>query len=316
MRKLLLLILLVNSLSNSSLFAQVPSYVPTNGLLAWYGMNSSPNDDSGNNNHAVNNGATYYSDRFGNIGAAGYFNGTNSYMVVQNPSFTFSDTGDFTYSFWIRKEVQPSAGIVLMTGVNTTGVFITILQGGSQTTFGTNKQQSAWIYISCPHTLNVWDHYVCSYNSNAMKLYKNGNLESTGTFNHTGTFAQNVPLFIGKGIASGNFLGGIDDIGVWGRELSAIEVLDLYNNSVTSLNEFQTNTDGSLLFPNPVDHELRIQSKTSLLNKPYSIFNCYGQSIEKGVFTEENPVLNTTKLTKGIYFLQINNQEHLKFIKQ
>lgn len=295
--------------------AQVPSYVPTNGLLAWYGFNSSPNDDSGNNNHAVNNGATYYNDRFGNVGAAGYFNGSNAYMVVQTPSFTLSESGNFTYSFWIRKEVQPAAGIVMMTGVNTPGVFITLVQGPSQTTFGTNIQQSAWAFINAPHTLNVWDHYVATYDAGAMKLYKNGNLESSGTYPYNGATAMNVPLYIGKGIGSGNFLGGIDDMGIWNRTLSDQEIIDLHNNSITGLNAVAGNGSTGMLYPNPVQEALRLPAEEMEAADTYRVINAMGQIMQEGQLERGQNNLSLTDMPEGVYVLQTDKGKSYRFVK-
>ena len=308
-----LFLLLIFVLQNVQ--AQVPSYVPTNGLVAWYGFNSSPNDDSGNNNHAVNNGATYYSDRFGNVGAAGYFNGSNAYMEVQTPSFTLSESGNFTYSFWVRKEVQPAAGIVMMTGVNTAGVFITLIQGASQTTFGTNRQQSAWAFINAPHTLNVWDHYVASYDAGAMNLYKNGNLEASGTYPYNGATAMNVPLYIGKGIGSGNFLGGIDDMGIWNRTLNNQEILDLYNNSITGI-ESKLEASASLQIQgNPVGNELKIKSMDRQAQQSYSIINLMGQTVQSGLLEIGDSSIGTAKLEEGVYILQTSAGKSYRFVK-
>lgn len=298
-----------------NLQAQVPSYVPTNGLLAWYGFNSSPNDESGNNNHAVNNGATYYNDRFGNVGAAGYFNGSNAYMVVQTPSFTLSESGNFTYSFWIRKDVQPAAGIVMMTGVNTPGVFITLVQGASQTTFGTNMQQSAWAFINAPHTLNVWDHYVATYDAGAMKLYKNGNLESSGTYPYNGATAMNVPLYIGKGIGSGNFLGGIDDMGIWNRTLSDQEIIDLHNNSITGLNAVAGNGSTGMLYPNPVQEALRLPAEEMEAADTYRVINAMGQIMQEGQLERGQNNLFITDMPEGVYVLQTGKGKSYRFVK-
>jgi hypothetical protein len=38
--------------------AQIPSYVPTNGLVGWWPFNGNANDESGNGNHGTVNGAT------------------------------------------------------------------------------------------------------------------------------------------------------------------------------------------------------------------------------------------------------------------
>ena len=162
-------LLLIMSLSA---FSQIPSYISPTGLQAWYPFNNSSNDLSGSGNNATNYFVTYTTDRAGNANAAASFNGTTAWLSVLTPSFTFSSTGAFTYSLWVKKQTQTSAGIVMMVGRNVAGNFISILQGPTEMQFGTNKQQSAWIWVTCPHTLNQWDHYVATYNAGTMKLYQ------------------------------------------------------------------------------------------------------------------------------------------------
>ena len=69
-------------LAASSAFAQVPSYVPTNGLVGWWPFNGNANDESGNGNNGTVNGATLTSDRFGNANKAFNFNGINNHITL------------------------------------------------------------------------------------------------------------------------------------------------------------------------------------------------------------------------------------------
>ena len=48
---------------NASLVAQIPSYIPTDGLVAWYPFNGNANDESGNGNSGTVNGATLTTDK-------------------------------------------------------------------------------------------------------------------------------------------------------------------------------------------------------------------------------------------------------------
>jgi hypothetical protein len=41
-----------------SIFAQIPSYMPSNGLFGWWPFNVNANDESGNGNNGTVNGAT------------------------------------------------------------------------------------------------------------------------------------------------------------------------------------------------------------------------------------------------------------------
>ena len=60
-----------------SSIAQVPTYVPTSGLVGWWPFNGNANDESGNGNNGTVNGATLTSDRFGEVNKAYSFDGSN-----------------------------------------------------------------------------------------------------------------------------------------------------------------------------------------------------------------------------------------------
>lgn len=213
--------------------AQVPSYVPQNGLKCYYPFSGNTNDVSPAASHLTNSGAVLTTDRFGATASAYSFNGSNQSMSTLTPNFTLTSSGSFTFSVWIEK-TSTSSGVALINGTTTAGNFIWLLQGGGASmTYGTNKQQQAWVYISAPVVTNVWEHYVGVYNNGAMTFYKNNVVESTGTFTYTGVTSANMPFYVGKGISGGFFTGKIDDLGVWDRALTACEINDLFNSSNT-----------------------------------------------------------------------------------
>jgi hypothetical protein len=298
-------------------FAQTPSYVPTNGLLAWLPLENNSSDLSGNNNNAANNNVTFIDDRNGIPDAAGSFNGIDAWLEITAPTFAFASTDSFTYSFWINKDVQPMAGIVLMIADNVSGNFISLIQGINDMQFGTNKQQSAWIWTTCPHTLNVWDHYVATYDAGVMNLFKNGVFQSTNTFTYTNVSSANLPMYIGKGFGGSNFKGGIDDIGVWGRALSLQEINDVYTNTVTS-QKLLNNDKNYALSPNIADEFIYLSSainKTSQTN--FIIYDAKGTIITNGKIVLNNQPINVAGLSKGVYFIAIADEMNtrLKFVK-
>ena len=99
MKKILLFSFILGNLYN--LAAQVPTYVPMNGLVAWYGFNGNATDLSGNNNTCIVNGATLTADRNGVANSAYAFNGTNNWLETTQPSTNFSATGSFSFSIWV-----------------------------------------------------------------------------------------------------------------------------------------------------------------------------------------------------------------------
>ncbi len=65
MKKQVLIAFAVGLSITANTFAQVPSYVPTNGLVGYWPFNGNANDESGSGNNGTVNGATLTTDRFG-----------------------------------------------------------------------------------------------------------------------------------------------------------------------------------------------------------------------------------------------------------
>ena len=94
------LILLFSVLFTTMSFAQVPSYVPANGLVGYWPFSGNANDISGNGNNGTNNGATLIADRFGNANSAYNFDGINDLISIPD-SNTLSITNNITMSAWV-----------------------------------------------------------------------------------------------------------------------------------------------------------------------------------------------------------------------
>ena len=71
----------------------LPSYIPTDGLIAYYPFNGNANDESGNGNHGTVSGATLTSDRDGNENSSYLFD--NSNISIENQ---FYNNGYETYT--------------------------------------------------------------------------------------------------------------------------------------------------------------------------------------------------------------------------
>jgi hypothetical protein len=183
--------------------------------------------------------------------------------------------------------------------------------------YGTNKQQSAWINIVCPHTLNVWDHYVATYDAGIMNLYKNGVFQSTGTFTYTNVSSANLPMYIGKGINGGFFLGAIDDVGIWGRALSQQEINDVYTNTVTSTKTLSTAMN-YFVSPNVASDFLYLSTSSNNVSQiSYTIYDTKGTIVNSGKANGNNHLIQIENLSKGVYFINIEDELNtkLKFIK-
>ena len=91
------LLLLATALLSPGSFAQIPSYVPANGLLGWWPFNGNASDESGNGNHGTVNGATLTTDRFGNANMAYGFDGVDDWIEA-----TFNQNNNYSISTWFK----------------------------------------------------------------------------------------------------------------------------------------------------------------------------------------------------------------------
>ena len=234
--------------------AQIPSYVPTNGLVGWWPFNGNANDESGNGNHGTVNGATLAADRFGNAGKAYSFDG-NSNVSVQN-SNSLQVGNALTYSVWFK---QSTMGYVINFilqkgtggGCSTTGYYMgidygfgTVPNGVKCLNYGINSSSCGAIGSDTLINPTTWHSMIIVYSPpSENKIYIDGKLTNPNWSGcNTCTIVNsNNPLLIGAGTNSGppsgdhNWNGLLDDIAIYNRALSAAEVQQLYlgNSSIT-----------------------------------------------------------------------------------
>jgi hypothetical protein len=118
MKKQLLTFLLLG-VTTLTTFAQVPSYVPTNGLVGYWPFNGNANDESGNGIILTNNGLTLTMNRFGESNKAFHFASSNN-LYLNRP---VSNGLEFSYSFWMKKinSDNNSHGICETNDISTSG---------------------------------------------------------------------------------------------------------------------------------------------------------------------------------------------------
>ena len=244
MKNKLLLLSLGLIMTAQIIYSQVPSYVPSNGLVGYWGFNGNANDQSGNGNNGTVNGATLTSDRFGNNNSAYSFDGSNNHILVSNNS-TLSGFSDITISLWINISQFPSAsnpfsGLVTKWygSGNCGGMtdnYACYLRTNNQFIAGTNQYRNYPNMLQSPSNLSTsnWYHLVMVHNSTTGgSIYINGTLVST--YNTSGALCSSTnPLYFGcdNGLGAINrfFNGKLDDIGIWNRALTQQEITAMYN---------------------------------------------------------------------------------------
>src|SRR5665213_1788159 len=104
--------------------------------------------------------------------------------------------------------------------------------GGNLVFETANNNHHTNYYANTGVTLHagVWYHVVCTWNGTTVVTYLNGN-QTLSAAQATPTAFSNFDFGLGKNLPSNTagFPGTIDEVGVWGRVLSATEVMALYN---------------------------------------------------------------------------------------
>ena len=260
MKRCLLSALAVGLCMTANVMAQVPSYVPTNGLVAFYPFSGNANDVSVNGNNGTVSGATLTNDRFGNVAKAYSFYGVDDYISVQTTNMMF-DTQDYTISFWFKSNAAPSSG---SGGTDVNPCIISRLINSS--TF--NSVNNIWIVTeiggSLYHATDVfstvsvvtgllntnWHNLTYTKSMGTYNTYLDGQLWTSTAVSGT-TIFNNYPIRFGRSQHTywKDFTGELDDIGFWNRALTQQEITNLYNgcteNEITTQPTNSVNSIGS-----------------------------------------------------------------------
>ena len=266
MKKTLFILFVIGCIANSN--AQVPSYVPTNGLVGYWPFNGNANDESGNGNNGTVNGAALTPDKDGNENSAYSFDGVVSkiYFNLNSIENRIPPQSELTTSVWIKSSDLKGplismrgtdGGILYDFNIGTLsdvlkspgnyGIFVRdTCCGTGNNKFGSNIADDNW------HMLTIVRN-----SDGSMYLYKDGQLEEVTNPGNNGelNFSPEFMTFGAEeywiqGSQQGScttscntldeqhFNGKLDDIGIWDRALTEQEVANLYTS--TSSNECST----------------------------------------------------------------------------
>jgi len=309
MKKTITLLLIFTS---SVFFSQVPSYVPTNGLVGWWPFTGNANDLSGNGNNGTNNGATLTTDRFGNTNSAYSFDGTTNEIAITN-SFLMLNA-DFTISCWMNSIDISKISQCLFNSIDHTG-FVVVLNNDiippNKLMYGVGPTITYWdlIYAQGSYNLyqnNTWYNVIFKKTNTTYELYVNNVFDGSTVVSLSNNYTQSVGLRIGSigPIASGGefFKGKLDDFGIWNRALTQQEITNLYNASL-STEDFAINTIN--IYPNPATTLLNFKSAIQV--EKILIYNMLGQLVQEEKVNALEGTINIEKLVQGTYLVKVNN---------
>lgn len=220
------------------------------GMIGWWTFDgkdliNNAVDRSGNGNTGNLTGFTSTTTVPGKVGQALYFDGTNDYVNTANFA---DDLDEMTVSVWFKTSATPSvwqAPIVskLATGFAFAAGWIVGITGNSLNGLS-NGTLYAWIqedggqdykgryYATSLANDGKWHHAVLVVTGgNTVTLYFDGS--TSGTANASGgstvdSYSNSSNVRIGTNYNSYFYNGSVDDVRIYNRALSAIEINQLY----------------------------------------------------------------------------------------
>jgi len=215
----------------------------------WNGTVGEVKDSSGNNRHgtALSGANTFQNSKIMN---GGNFTTISTDAVdIGRPDLGL--TNQMTVMAWVNWQILPSTGaawsnIVSFNSSSSLDKHSFTLQHNSTNnkfefavTTGTNTRKYATSTATTQQ--NTWQHVVGVYDGSKLIVYVNG-VPSTATMSQSGTIIQppaDAKLQIGQwayATAPRNFSGYLDEIKIFNRALSAIEITSIYGNENTGKN--------------------------------------------------------------------------------
>lgn len=197
--------------------------------IASYTFNSTYNNVDGNSPFATTSGTSFVTDRHGNANSALRIEQFGTTATI--PNLPYGNAAR-TISVWVTRNTN--AGIFDInniyhygTGNEGYGLMVT------PTAMSTVTEVPSHGATAMTNPLNVWEHFVISYNGTISKVYKNGILLSTDTRNWN-TLSSGDIFRLGLTNGGGNnfFDGTVDDLMIYNYALTDTEVTNLYNNTL------------------------------------------------------------------------------------
>jgi hypothetical protein len=165
--------------------------------------------------------------------------------------------------------------------------------------------------------IGEWTHLALVFENNNLALYVNGQQENNMNLQPADIMYSNLPFSVGTSRGNGTntqFEGNIDEVYLFDYALSSTEVGDLASCPIISNNQqFKAPSSKIKLFPNPALHSINIEVEKQGI---YSIVSVLGERLQSFQLNGGRHSIDLHQLPSGLYFLQSEDGESLKFVKQ
>ncbi|WP_187263100.1 rhamnogalacturonan lyase family protein [Pontibacter beigongshangensis] len=236
---------------------------------------------------------------------------TNSHVQVPHQQHLFFDTNSFTVSLWMKAPTQPANAYLFHKGTfarnegtGATGKWFGLEVKDNLIRFAVDDDVTKTEVGTDNATFftNEWVHVVTVRDVEAKKLrlYRNGVLAHEVNDNTNNGIGQTDPLIIANtGNLDSPFKGMLDEFKLFNYSLSQAEIVELYNNTVTSTATEAAKEGMFQIYPNPAKDKLNL---TFTLDKQEEVtLTIYDQLQGRKV----QQVVNAT-MAAGTHHLQLS----------
>ena len=234
---------------------QVPDYVPTEGLVAWYSLDANGQDEWGGNNPDYYS-ATPTTNRFGAPNRALNFQeGEEQFIRGEASGFPISDR---TVAFWMKTTFEfgktwpfgYGGGPSCNTGVGRSSVlYFNTNDCGAAGKVAHTAHCCTSVLTSPFNSSTDWTFWCYTNDANGLKIYQNGELIGVGA-SAEDVQTSSAKFFIGSAVSGdgtsryAQFTGALDDLGLWDRALTEDEISELYSSIQGCVDELACNYNG------------------------------------------------------------------------
>jgi hypothetical protein len=231
----------------------------TDGLVGYWPLDGLEATDAGPNglDGVINGNVDAVEDRFGVADGAMLFPGEAGSHVDLGDNELFQISGAMTLAAWVVLDSTNTNNgrIVAKQGLGGSRSWsLNIESGGSPATFHIAADGGTVVAVNDPDELPMdeWVHMVGVYRpGESVEIYVNGELKELNDVDIPAEqFSDNgLPVLIGARNACGNcgWLGAIDDVAIWDRDLSLEEIGTLFQSGIGG---------GAVLFAGDADMDL------------------------------------------------------------
>lgn len=210
----------------------IPLKIPTIGLNGEWLFNGNVKDTSSYDKNGVVSGASLVQDRFGNIDSAYLFDGVDDYITVSTNRYKLQE---FSISMWFKPKSSNNKSLLeYSSSIANYGYKINGSFSGIDAKIINDTGVGSLVVANNSKLVEDWYHltFIKDINNN-YKIYLNGNLVNESTSTRI-DYDSEMKLYFGVNGKTGGYIpewfsGVIDDIRIYDKDLSEIEILDLYN---------------------------------------------------------------------------------------